>query len=85
MNRLTTFVLTVGIMSVPMTATALAFGGISTVEGARYNAQAGGPISELDKDMLQRYGYHGVTPEHSSLSRSDKRSKQHREAIEKKH
>jgi hypothetical protein len=43
-----------GLAAIP--ATALGFGEAGELEHARANARAGGPISERDAELLERYG-----------------------------
>jgi hypothetical protein len=39
-------------------AAAASLGEAGELESARANARAGGPISERDAELLQRYGFH---------------------------
>jgi hypothetical protein len=55
MNRL---MLAVGValFALPRPAGAGALGSAMELEHARANARAGGPVSERDKELLERYG-----------------------------
>ena len=47
----------VGLLAVAASGPAVALGGeAADLQGARLNALAGGPLSERDKELLERYG-----------------------------
>ena len=48
---------TVGLLVLAASGPAVALGGeAADLQGARLNALAGGPLSERDKELLERYG-----------------------------
>jgi hypothetical protein len=45
------------LLVVASTANAVGVGDAAEVEAARANARAGGPVSERDAELLERYGF----------------------------
>jgi hypothetical protein len=55
---------TVGLLALAASGPALALGGgeAGDLQAARLNALAGGPLSERDKELLERWGCESGTP-----------------------
>jgi hypothetical protein len=56
MYRIMVAVVGFGMMAASVPAAAVNLGEAGEVEAARANARAGGPVSERDKELLERYG-----------------------------
>ena len=56
MYRIMVAVVGFGMMAGSVPAAAVNLGEAGEVEAARANARAGGPVSERDKELLERYG-----------------------------
>jgi hypothetical protein len=56
MNRIMVAVIGFGMLAGSVPAAAVNLGEAGEVEAARANARAGGPVSERDKELLERYG-----------------------------
>lgn len=72
--------LSLGALATADTASARGLGAAAEVEGARANARAGGPVSERDAELLERYGCLSGTDsafcrklEHKSRYRTERR------------